>query len=397
MRANLLLLTLITAGLGAAVSISACGGDDPSTTGGGTGGAGGSDATSSTGMSASTGFASSSGASMVANMIGAACEADADCGAGTCIKVTDNHKVLGGGPANGYCTLECKTDADCPGVLDRCLGASNTAPGSCFKGCELGPQPMYIDEELDEDKCYGRDDVACGTVEGSDVCIPLCGVDSQCAGRKCDPQINVCVDTPNMGLPMGAKCDQMNDMCEAHCGGFVADDPTKPVSMCAESCVFGGPLVENNMLKEQFDCGGLEGGLCVFLAGKSGTGDVGSCTPACKAHDDCLHPTFFCTRLGPPGFYEPNGFCLPPKPCIGPKDCNLNGATGQVCAETKYGKFCLSDKFDLGSAAPGAGGAGGSGGMGGSGGSGGSGGMGGMGGAAGGAGGAGGMGGAGGN
>ncbi|HZF56049.1 MAG TPA: hypothetical protein VE093_45860, partial [Polyangiaceae bacterium] len=359
MRANLLLVALITAGLGTAVSVGACGDGDTSTSGGGEGGGAGGATTGTTTPTGSSSMGSSTvstGTMAMPNKVGEACTADADCGmTGRCIKSSDDHPFLGGGPAGGYCSLDCMIDADCPGFIDRCLGAEKGKPGSCFQGCEVGPEPMTFFEEPDPDKCRGREDVACATIEGGGVCLPLCGSDSQCEGRACDPKINVCVDTSSMGLEMGEACNPMKDACAGHCASFLTNapgEPMKSISLCTEYCVFGGAFFDakTGEVFGQNDCGGLTGGICVFLPQNQGTGDIGFCSPACTTHDDCLHPDLWCTRIGPPGFYEPNGFCLPADPCTGPQDCNQQGAMGQVCAATKYGKsYCLSDKFDLGS------------------------------------------------
>lgn len=361
MRARLVLLAILVSSFGAAVSAAGC--SSETGTSSGDGGEGGT-TTSNSATSSTAGpgpVGSSSSGSSVQDRIAEPCTEDVQCGAGArCIKSSDNNPIFGGGPADGYCTIDCKEDADCPGTTSICLTDMNEENGICLRGCEFGPDLEFIDDPLDEEKCWGREDLRCQEIGNSPVCVPTCGSDDQCAGRKCDPQLTVCVDMPNMGtLENGQACDPMAPQCDGVCVSFSTDDPQKPVTMCSNWCVLGGEL------NGSFDCGGLTGGLCAFSPQGNGPGDFGVCAPACTDHDGCQHPNFWCT---PVGFHNANGFCFGHSACMVQADCKN---MGEVCTDTKHGKFCISDKYDLGSAAPsGTGGAGGSGGAGGAGGAG---------------------------
>jgi hypothetical protein len=247
-----------------------------------------------------------------------------------------NYPVLGGGPANGYCTTTCSSNADCPGFGSACLADEN-GDGTCFRGCELGPALMFIDEPLDPAKCYGREDVACLPTDSGDVCIPTCGSNSQCpAGRVCDPALRVCVTSPSMGLPTGDACDPMaaDPGCAGICLTFTSPDPTITVAACSSRCVAGGEL-------ESLDCGGLTKGLCVFRPSGAGAGDVAYCTESCTAHSNCQNPTFWCTTVG----FTTNKYCFGADECPnGQGDCT---AAGTTCSNTPYGPFCIDTTIPL--------------------------------------------------
>jgi len=318
-----------------------CSGDDPADTD--DTGAGGSGTTSGT----TTGPTTTSSSGGANSDLGAACTSNDQCGMGNrCILATANDPILGGGPAGGYCSRDCATNTDC-GNNGVCIGAQQGTPGSCFLACENGPAPMFIDEPLDENKCHGREDVACtGLQAGLTACLPVCGSDTQCGGRMCDPRAGVCVDNANTGLGIGAACDPeaTDDACAGTCIGF-----SDGGSMCSQACVFGGSLEGTP------DCGGLDKGLCIFLPEGSGAGDYGVCTAACTEHDDCQNPLFFCSSVP---WYDGNGFCFNAPQCSNGSECQAP----DVCTETKYGMFCLDPSFPLGDAAPGTGGGGGGGG-----------------------------------
>ena len=376
MKLKIVFWGMLTTGLGMAAMLGACGDSSSSTKDDGDGGSTGSSSSSSTGSSSSSGMGSSSSSGgMAKDTLGDICGSDAECGAGMRCLVSDKDEaVLGGGPANGYCSKDCKGDSDCPGATSVCL-TDQTGNGVCMRGCKIGePALKYLDDPLDPDKCWGRDDVACTEINMLPMCLPLCGQDSQCdAGRKCDPALGVCVDMPTVGDPMGVSCDQMNDQCAGFCLGINgAPDPN--FTMCSQGCVVGGDIQE--------DCGGLANGICAFVPQDVGAGDFGFCTRSCKVQSDCLWQNkLWCVDIA--GGQLPFGFCLGGgDPCTSDANCvnSMGQPTGEKCQETKLGKFCLDPMFPLGDAAPTPMGCGGMGGMGGAGGCGGTGG-GGMGGA----------------
>lgn len=367
MRAHRLIPLFLSLGVMAAWA--GCGSDDSSgvpTTATTTSGSGGSTSTTTSATTGTTVASTSSGGTD--SKLGLDCQEDSDCGdGGRCITPTENDPVIGGGPAGGYCTKDCETDSDCDG--GTCLSFDGVS--ECFLDCEIGPALEFLDDPLDENKCHGREDVRCTPITGAgDVCIPTCGSDQQCPnGRVCDPRFRVCVDSgaENTGDPNGGPCDP--NASEPTCAGTCVNF-TSGVTMCSNSCVLGGDV-------DAYDCGGLTEGLCVFRPSDNGPGDYGFCSPACKQHDECNNPDWWCFGIGgvSDGLVD-NGFCFGATACPNGNEC-----TGDdVCTDTKYGPFCLDTIYPLGSAAPdptgsGGGGAGGSGagggGMGGSGGSGG--------------------------
>jgi hypothetical protein len=294
--------------------------------------------TATTGSSTSTGGGEDN--------LGLACAADGDCGPNLkCLTADANVPALGGGPAAGYCSKDCKTDTDCPGLDQVCLSAGTGKPGVCLLPCTLGPALANLNDPLDPAKCQGREDVRCTTLNTAATvfaCVPSCGRDDQCpAGLACDQRTAVCVAKPNTGLPLGAKCDQgaSPPQCAGTCVSFGAG-----VTMCSSPCVLGGEI-DLNDTSLVTDCGGLDKGICIYSTSEdSGAGDLGICAGACKAHDDCQNPSFWCRNVGLPD----NGYCVNATACP-----NGTGCTGtSKCTDTKYGKFCLDKTYPLGDAAP---------------------------------------------
>jgi hypothetical protein len=347
---------------------------------GGNGGSGGNTMTSSTtGSTVST--TSSSTSAQPGAFLGLSCASDAQCGAGgKCIQVTDNDPFFGGGgPAGGYCTLPCMTDSEC-GIGNVCFYSDSLGKGECIRGCVHGEPPlMYLNDDLDPDKCHGREDVRCAVLQdGSEVCLPTCGSDSQCDGRSCDPLLAVCVDKPKSGKALGETCDPMaaDPGCAGVCITIGNGDASKNKYMCTSPCVMGG-VVEGSD-----DCGGIEKGICIYSPQGTGVGDSAFCAESCKTQEACQTPNFWCYNIN----VQATGVCLDATPCTKDSECTFTDAE---CIATKLGKFCMSPSYPLGSLAPdgtggaggGTGGAGGgTGGMGGAGGSGGAGGAGGAGG-----------------
>ena len=305
--------------------------------------------TAATTSAATTSVGSTSAATTgggAVNYLGYACAANADCGETLkCLTSDLNVAAFGnGGPANGYCSKDCKVDNDCP-LSGACVGASSAKAGTCILTCTLGPELTGLDEEQDPDKCNGRTDTRCaplnntGTITG---CRPTCGRDDECSvGRVCDPRSALCVAKANTGLPMGAKCNPMatTPECAGACVSFGGG-----VTLCSSPCGLGG-AIDPADLTLITDCGGLDKGVCAFSPSGNGAGDYGFCSPACHTQGDCQIPSFGCGNVGLPD----SGFCSPAKACPnGAADCK----TPEVCTETKEGPLCLDSKYPLGTAAP---------------------------------------------
>jgi hypothetical protein len=191
---------------------------------------------------------------------------------------------------------------------------------------------MFLNEELDPDKCHGRADLRCQELSEGGICLPTCGSDAQCPGRSCDPTTVMCVDQPNDGKPLGAKCEvtPMGTDCAGLCIEIANDK-----SLCTTPCSMAGPL------PDPFECGGPERGICLYSPSGTGLGDLGYCAQSCTAQDQCQTPDFFCLDIG----LRSSGICLDSLPCTSNADCTfLDGE----CIETTLGKFCMSPDYPLG-------------------------------------------------
>lgn len=382
---------LLFIGVAAAVGQLAggCGGGDNTTgtTATSTTGTGGKTTTSSHVASSSSSMDASSaatgtGGSGDGSGVGNVCGSDADCTLTPglrCSAADKVDKVFGGGPANGYCTKDCKTDMDCP-TDSSCVGDGTT--NECVLSCTWGmPALMFINDMLDPTKCFGREDVRCVNGTAIGLCIPTCGGDSDCPkGKHCDPRNTVCVDTITAGDPEGTKCDSMamTPTCSGTCLSTGMGNPSE----CSQHCTIGGDIMGN-------DCGGLQNGICAYSPMGTGVGDEALCTPACTKQADCQNPDWWCfgfkgisDQPGIPGWCFDKSLATPcPK---GDSDCMQVFGLDTKCAMTAYGPLCLQPAYPVngagGSGAGGSGGAGGkgSGGAGGKGGAGGAGGVGGQ-------------------
>ncbi len=272
--------------------------------------------------------------------LGASCEQDSDCDvAGRCIRDTDTHPVLGGGPIGGYCTKDCTADANC-GAQGVCVADPTGANALCLATCRDAEGIFSLDQDLDPNRCRGREDLSCVEINERLTCAPTCSVDAQCPeGRRCDFTSGACVDGPPLaGDPIGTACDPAASTCAGGCLSF--GDPADPdFSVCSAACVLGGVL-------DGLECGGFDEGICLFTREEDpAPGDRGYCTRSCTTHGDCAGPNFWCQPFGLPT----HGLCYG-----GSADCSTAPCEreGETCTVTRHGSFCLSPMFPLGTAAP---------------------------------------------
>ena len=150
------------------------------------------------------------------------CKADSECGAGLiCLKSTVDVAGLGGGFPNGVCTLECSGAtglATCGALKGVCVTVTDdnavTPLAYCLEICTAGTNTAS--------KCHGRLDQSCNSLNTVDACIPLCGEDADCPGRKCDPLSGFCVDKPATGGALGSACTKTKNAR----GAFARRSPT---------------------------------------------------------------------------------------------------------------------------------------------------------------------------
>lgn len=347
------------------LAVGACGDDSPAEVGGSGGSPSqGGEGGMPMGLTSTGTLVTSTGTQMNDEGIGAACDDDNDCGGMLiCLTSDVDYQVFGdGGPGNGYCSALCEEDADCPND-GACFGEGDGK--RCIETCIIGePEQEFLDSPLDPEKCHGREDVRCATVNNQDICIPTCVTDDQCGQRFCDPQQAICVDEPHTGIANGEPCPD-GDECEGICVTFTDDN-----TMCSNWCVKGG-----DELTLTVECGGPTVGLCAFSPAANELGDYGFCTEACTTHADCQGPNFRCFPVGGlTGNGVDNGFCFGATECPGGQaDC----ANDDICTDTPDGPQCIDPLFPFGGEGGAGGGGGGTGGDGGAGGAGGAGGTGG--------------------
>lgn len=265
-------------------------------------------------------------------LVGRACEAAADCGAGLeCFDASSN-VFRGGGAPNGYCSTSCAADADCTSI-DR---QSQCEEGICIRTC-LSMDPT----SLAENKCLGRFDVACQSpafrdqadftgLRQSGWCYPQCASDDDCPGRRCDPGRGVCVDSVAPGLAFGEKCGGNDECASGVCVGVAANE-----AFCSAQCVFGVPIGCGFGLAPETPRGAgcFTPAVQGFLA-TEGQGDVGLCFELCAEASECAQPGWRCVtsdatqaRLNRPGI------CLPPPP----PDAGVDGGSDGGLVSTPEG------------------------------------------------------------
>jgi len=347
--------------------------------GNGTGG-GSTGTTSTVTVSTATGTTNpttSSTGSGSSTWVGKSCTDDAQCGdaeGAKCIKSSDDEQLLSmdadevGGPAGGYCSLNCTSHEDCPDG-SSCVG---TDGGICMLDCEFGaPELEFLDDPHIASKCQGRDDLMCVAYTGGSVCVPICGTNEECGSRECSWRSGLCVDSANTGDPLGAPCTpdvdgtpEDEDNCQGFCMSFVDENQQPTAQMCSARCSLGGDLATSQ------NCGGVQKGICVFRSGTSSTtgenGDFGFCTGACDSHDKCAYlDGLLCFDVGLLDQLGV-GYCFGSTECPQGTECEAD----EICVQTKAGPRCVEDDplntgtplIPLGEAGLGTGGAGGSGG-----------------------------------
>jgi hypothetical protein len=165
-------------------------------------------------------------------VVGSACSADADCGAGGCML---NDRTTHTPFREGYCTALCATDAHC-GENGVCVPNPRGSFGTCYLGCSSdadctrdgyrcrapasggarclpGPKPLpdgVLGNTCTSNEQCGDSPGSCnrasreGSVTTEGYCTQSCAVDADCgAGGKCVSSLNLAVNL-SLGFSVGA-------------------------------------------------------------------------------------------------------------------------------------------------------------------------------------------------
>ncbi len=234
--------------------------------------------------------------------LGAACASASDCKTGLCL--TENTPLFSsGGPAGGICSQGCEAGETCPAGS---VCAATLAGSRCLPGCDFGN---------DNDKCGGRDTLACEPLivpstrgcerdkdcqsgelcfESDDgggvceavlgLCTPRCATDDDCGGgRFCEGASGECVAEEPSGLPLGASCDPSKQECAGRCV-----EVSPGVGECEERCRLGAQsgCGEELLSMSELICGFFAYDLR-DLGIEQGDGDTGVCAKLCQCNADC--------------------------------------------------------------------------------------------------------------
>lgn len=263
--------------------------------------------------------------------IGRPCSFDDDCSEGLTCMTSDSDEWFGGGPAHGYCTLDCEAggevciEAD-PGAV--CLQTEGSF--HCMLGCSIGQV----------DKCHSRGDVACdaASINGVGFCRPVCRSDDDCDGRFCDLGLGSCTDVEPEGDPIGAACDPEAAIGESNCASQVCLPMGEEYAFCSGFCNLTeiGCGSDNQTPEEPGEP------ICTYgvLTG-SGQNDLGFCAQRCNCDGECAHDEGVCLIL--PEDLRPifgsDGICVDPAY----PDDSPDFTVGRACADEPGGDSGVLD------------------------------------------------------
>lgn len=240
--------------------------------------------------------------------LGQRCDETADCDDPEleCVTV-DSKRMAGAGPAGGLCTRVCQVDADCQGWDEnaRCYRHDDLSTAFCFESCTRND---FSSLQLPEDRCHGRDDMACAAAElglSRALCWPMCTSDDQCGDQYCNKDFGgLCHEEPRTGEVFASECDHtvVPTTCDGFCSWY-----SNEMGQCSELCIIGTPGA----------CGAVDGekaeAACLgsFNGGGRGLGDLGSCLELCSCDADCSTPGWLCRTSSLAGAYGARGTCYP--------------------------------------------------------------------------------------
>lgn len=248
-----------------------------------------------TATSVSPGPTSTAPTGPATSALGAPCASDSQCGQGMICITSAADDFIGGGPANGFCTVDCTAsvdDSDCEAVQAGSVCIPTGQRAHCMPSCSEGIDPG--------NKCKGRDDVACDFFRfasyGVSYCRPTCGSDADCDGRLCDLGLGTCVDELPGQDPLGSACDPNAGTNSCASGTCIrgTTPATTNSGVCTGICTLGAI----GCGETQSEPSSPGAPFCApFLGNYSGVGDAGLCLQSCGCDDDCLSPDYKCLRL----------------------------------------------------------------------------------------------------
>lgn len=284
-------------------------------------------------------------------LVGRQCTEDAQCGAGlSCFEAASN-EFFGGGPAGGYCTVQCASTAECTAIdpLTQCEA------GLCLRTCRsMDPTSVA------ENKCLSRHDVVCQSaaylsieeftgLRQPGLCLPQCGSDQDCGGgRFCDLARGVCASTRPSGAAVGERCEVDGDCLGGRC---LTDGPDE--RFCTSPCVFGQPVgCGEGAAVSPRNVACLAPVIRGFVSSE-GIGDVGFCLEVCDVDADCAQAAtrdWVCLPDAEAERFGRSGLCRAPQPTDAGADGGDEGDAGGdppvVEAGTDSGVVTLPDASD---------------------------------------------------
>jgi hypothetical protein len=136
----------------------------------------------------------------------------------------------------------------------------------------------------------GRPDIVCAT-SGNDVmpplCVPMCALDSDCPGRRCDELTGLCIDRVPEHAPLYSSCVAGKPSgCAFSC---LSRDPVPAgqtaAGYCTRPCTIDSATACGRSLGSPLSSGQV--GFCLGSP-QNGAGDVGFCMQLCDTVADCV-------------------------------------------------------------------------------------------------------------
>ena len=253
-------------------------------------------------------------------IVGAACESDAQCSGGLCLRADGNGYLGAGGPAGGYCTFSCvdtvdNSDCTAHDPQSRCVPLGPNSSNYCVRTC------LSKEAEPGEAKCLNRLDLVCESIAADGfealsvdrqegVCAPRCGSDAECpTGRVCHRQAGICTRAPSPGLPIGSSCT-----LDTNCDGRSCEARVGGVGTCSAACVLGSLAGCGYARDDENRKAACITALVASGRFSEGPGDLGICRELCDVDSDCLQAAtgFVCRPLnaGLATFTGRSGACV---------------------------------------------------------------------------------------